>query len=103
MVNGHSNWYWGWGLEDHDMSHRLTKNTLEVFQTDKYKKNDQIKDFIQGTSAKWGSQNFVRQDKYGFYKMLKHGYGMTSGKQRKILEVGVGPKVSLLQGEIALK
>ena len=26
----------------------------------------------------------------------KHGYGMTSGKQRRILEVGVGPKVSLL-------
>ena len=25
-----------------------------------------------------------------------HGYGMTSGKQRPILEVGVGPKTSLL-------
>ena len=77
-VNGHSNWYWGWGLEDHDMSHRLTKNTLEIFQTSKYKRNDQIKDYIKGTSAKWGSQNFVRQDKYGFYKMLNHYFSKQS-------------------------
>lgn len=24
MVNGHSNWYWRWGLEDHDMAHRIS-------------------------------------------------------------------------------
>ena len=99
-VNGHPNWYWGWGIEDHDMANRLRKPDINIFQSSKFKPFDPLKNSFQGLTDEFGTDSFQRQEKYGTYKMLKHNYGLTSGKQTPLLEVGPGPKETLVSLQI---
>ena len=72
-MNGHPNWYWGWGFEDHDMSKRLSRNGIDIFNTDKnWFKNDSMDTYLQGVVTSYGSYHWGRQDKYGYYTNLMH-------------------------------
>lgn len=50
-INGHSNWYWGWGYEDHDMARRLRSNPARNYEKHEFYHNDfyeQVVADIQG-------------------------------------------------------
>ena len=50
MVNGHSNWYWRWGLEDHDMAHRISSVYEEKSGDDAGGENFEVKGFSKNGS-----------------------------------------------------
>ena len=74
LVNGHSNWYWRWGLEDHDMAHRIStvfqnnnvENPVEKLGTDSVRK---------GFSSDGTFPGLLRQVEYGFYSTGSHKHG----------------------------
>merc|ERR1712157_667983 len=95
FVNGHPNFFWGWGVEDIDMSARIrdsptnvTKELVEqVFGDEEKRKNLPIgalrnNYFQEGLTEDGGGPGLVRQDIYGRYTQLHHIYGFTNGPIR---------------------
>lgn len=90
MVNGHPNWYWGWGVEDIDMSIRLrfspansTENIGKVY-TRKQIENLPIGAtnniyWAEGLTEDGGGPGLLRQDYFGKYTQLRHTHGFTNG------------------------
>ena len=67
-VNGLPNRFFGWGVEDHDMTYRLL--SYDGWDEEEYNKN---KWYIGRTlSSDGGSKNLLRASRYGYYHQKTH-------------------------------
>ena len=87
-VNGHPNWYWGWGVEDIDMSIRLRHtpaNETEDFENagldyDKMPIGAKFSVYKSvGLTMDGGGEGFTRQAEFGRYTQIRHQHGFTNG------------------------
>lgn len=82
-VNGHPNRYFGWGLEDHDMSSRLRNYQQDddlMLLIERNSDQDFMNGVISGTSLEKTESGLFRAEKYGYYTQMTHGHGSTSSK-----------------------
>ena len=93
-VNGHTNWYWGWGEEDKDMGARLRYHPPPVGEG-YARKNEEYFKIVNGLSTFGGSHSFYRQSLHGYYSQLQHTHGFTNGPAHRKMAIS-----SILAGEI---
>ena len=88
MINGHPNWYWGWGVEDIDMSIRLRNSPVNVSESSSMSPNPRIAAplgatqniyFKEGLTEDGGGPGLLRQDFHGKYTQMSHTHGFTNG------------------------
>lgn len=86
-INGHANWFWGWGYEDHDMARRLRENSPVTYDKTDFENLDFYEKTIGGLSKKGGHDGFYRQDSFGYYMQLEHSHGFTNGPSGEKLHI----------------
>ena len=90
-ANGHSNWFWGWGVEDIDMASRIRCHTPDFPENSSFNKTEENEEYFKlsnGLTREGGDWGLFRQDSYGQMTQIDHKHGFTNGPAHSKLAVG---------------
>ena len=91
VSNGHSNWFWGWGVEDIDAASRIRCHTPDYPENASFNKTEDSEEYFKlstGLTREGGDWGLFRQDLYGQMTQIDHKHGFTNGPAHSKLAVG---------------